>query len=252
MIYITGDTHSDFSRFTEENFPIQSEMTKDDYVIICGDFGGVWTFEEESRREKEALDWLNNKNFTTLFVDGNHENYTRLYNYPIEEWKGGKVHKIRDSILHLMRGEIFDIDNKKIFAFGGARSHDIQDGILNLDEEEKIYEYRKRGAYFRIRDFSWWDLELPTNQEMENGIENLEKINYKVDYIISHCCPTSIQALINSTYKRDILTDYLQQISEKCTFKRWYFGHYHDYKQVNSQFTLLYENIVPLEYESVF
>ena len=252
MIYITGDTHSDFSRFTEENFPIQSEMTKDDYIIICGDFGGVWTLEEESRREKEALDWLNNKNFTTLFVDGNHENYTRLYNYPIEEWKGGKVHKIRDSVLHLMRGEIFDIDNKKIFAFGGARSHDIQDGILNLDEEEKIYEYRKRGAYFRIRDFSWWDLELPTNQEMENGIENLEKINYKVDYIISHCCPTSIQALINSTYKRDILTEYLQQISEKCTFKRWYFGHYHDYKQVNSQFTLLYENIVPLEYESIF
>ena len=252
MIYITGDTHSDFSRFTEENFPIQSEMTKDDYVIICGDFGGVWTFEEESLREKEALDWLNNKNFTTLFVDGNHENYTRLYNYPIEEWKGGKVHKIRDSVLHLMRGEIFDIDNKRIFAFGGARSHDIQDGILNLDEEEKIYEYRKRRAYFRIRDFSWWDLELPTNQEMENGIKNLEKVNYKVDYIITHCCPTSIQALINPTYKRDVLTDYLQQISEKCTFKRWYFGHYHDYKQVNSQFTLLYENIVPLEYESIF
>ena len=252
MIYITGDTHSDFSKFTEENFPIQSEMTKDNYVIICGDFGGVWTFEEESRREKEALDWLNNKNFTTLFVDGNHENYTRLYNYPIEEWKGGKVHKIRDSVLHLMRGEIFDIDNKKIFAFGGARSHDIQDGILNLYEEEKIYEYRKRGAYFRIRDFSWWDLELPTNQEMENGIENLEKINYKVDYIISHCCPTSIQALINPIYKRDILTDYLQQISEKCTFKKWYFGHYHDYRQVNAQFTLLYEDILPLEYESVF
>lgn len=241
MIYITGDTHSDFSRFTEENFPIQSEMTKDDYVIICGDFGGVWTSEEESNREKDALDWLNERNFTRLYN-----------NYPIEEWHGGKVHKIRDSILHLMRGEIFNINDKKIFAFGGAQSHDIQDGILNLDEEEKIYEYRKRGAYFRIRDFSWWDLELPTNREMENGIENLEKINYKVDYIISHCCPTSIQTLINPTYKRDILTDYLQQISEKCTFKRWYFGHYHDYKQVNSQFTLLYENIVPLEYESVF
>lgn len=252
MIYITGDTHSDFSRFIEEKFPIQSEMTKDDYIIICGDFGGVWTFEEESSREKELLDWLDNKNFTTLFVDGNHENYTRLYNYPIEEWKGGKVHKIRDSVLHLMRGEIFDIDNKKIFAFGGARSHDIQDGILNLDEEEKIYEYRKRGAYFRIRDFSWWDLELPIEEEIQNGISNLEKVNYKVDYIISHCCPTSVQALINPTYKRDILTDYLQQISEKCTFKRWYFGHYHDYKQINSQFTLLYEDIVPLEFNSIF
>lgn len=252
MIYITGDTHSDFSRFTEENFPIQSEMTKDDYVIICGDFGGVWTFEEESSREKELLDWLDNKNFTTLFVDGNHENYTRLYNYLVEEWHCGKVHKVRNSVLHLMRGEIFDIDNKKIFVFGGAKSHDIQDGILNLDEEERIYEYRKKGAYFRIREFSWWDLELPTNQEMKNGIKNLEKVNYKVDYIISHCCPTSVQASINSAYKRDILTDYLQQISEKCIFKKWYFGHYHDYRQVNAQFTLLYEDIVPLEHESIF
>lgn len=151
-----------------------------------------------------------------------------------------------------MRGEIFDIDNKKIFTFGGARSHDIQDGILNLDEEERIYEYRKRGAYFRIRDFSWWDLELPTNQEMEKGIKNLEKINYKVDYIISHCCPTSVQALINPTYKRDILTDYLQQILEKCIFKKWYFGHYHENLQVYSKFTCLYEDIVPLEFESIF
>lgn len=248
MIYITGDTHSNFERLSEEKFPIQAEMTKNDYVIICGDFGGIWTFEEESSHEKEMLDWLESRNFTTLFVDGNHENYTRLYNYPVEEWNGGKVHKIRNSVLHLMRGEVFDIENKKFFVFGGARSHDIQDGILNLDEEERIYEYRKR----RIRDFSWWDLELPTKEEMENGIKNLEKLDYKVDYIISHCCPTSIQTLINPTYKKDLLTDFLQQILEKCTFKKWYFGHYHNNKQVNSEFVLLYEDIIPLEYESIF
>lgn len=253
MIYITGDTHSDFTRFTEESFPIQSEMKKDDYVIICGDFGGIWTFEEESAREKEALDWLNNKNFTILFVDGNHENFTRLYNYPVEEWHGGKVHKIRDSVLHLIRGEIFDIDNKKFFTFGGAKLHDIQDGILNLDEEEKIYNYRKRGAYFRIRDFSWWDLELPTKEEMNNGIKNLEKVNYKVDYVISHCCPTNIQALLGGgTYKKDYLTDYLQKISEKLEFKKWYFGHYHNNRQVNDKYALLYEDIIPLESKSIF
>lgn len=253
MIYITGDTHSDFSRFNEEKFPIQTEMTKDDYVIICGDFGGVWNYITESMYEKHWLDWLNSRNFTTLFVDGNHENFERLYNYPVEEWHGGKVHKIRDSVFHLMRGEIFDIDNNKIFAFGGARSHDIQDGILNLDEEEKIYEYRKREAYFRIRDFSWWDSEMPTEEEMKNGIKNLEKVNYKVDYIISHCCSTSVQVILSGgTYKKDELTDYLQEISEKCEFKKWYFGHYHDYRQINSQYVLLYEDIVPLEFESVF
>ena len=252
MIYITGDCHGNFSRFDINKFPIQKEMTKNDYVIICGDFGGVWNYLVESTHEKHWLDWLNEKNFTTLFIDGNHENFTRLYKYPVKKWHGGKVHKIRDSVLHLMRGEIFDINNKKIFTFGGAKSHDIQNGILNLNEEEKIYEYRKRGAFFRIRDYSWWDLEMPTKEEMENGIKNLKKINYKVDYIISHCCPTSTQILINPYYEKDILTDYLQEISEKCKFKKWYFGHYHENRQVNSQFVLLYEDIVPLEYKSVF
>lgn len=246
MIYVTGDTHSDFSRFDEDNFPIQKEMNKKDYVIICGDFGGVWTYEEESKSEKYELDKLNSRNFTTLFVDGNHENFTRLYNdYPIEEWHGGKVHKIRDSIFHLMRGEIFNIDGMKFFAFGGAKSHDIQDGILNIDDEEKIYLYRKMGMLFRIKDYSWWELELPTKEEMKNGINNLERVNYKVDYIISHCCPTSIQAVIGAgRFKKDYLTDYFQKIMEKCEFKRWFFGHYHDYRNVNSTFTLLYNDIL--------
>lgn len=150
MIYITGDTHADFSRLEEDKFPIQSDMTKNDYVIICGDFGGVWNYIVESMHEKQWIDWLDNKNFTTLFVDGNHENFERLYKYPVEAWHGGKVHKIRNSVIHLIRGEIYDIDNKKFFTFGGARSHDIQDGILNIDEYEKIYMYQKRGAYFRI------------------------------------------------------------------------------------------------------
>ena len=95
-------------------------------------------------------------------------------------------------------------------------------------------------------------LELPTEEEMQNGINNLEKANYKVDYIISHCCPTSIQTLLGTgKFKKDYLTDYFQEIMEKCKFKKWYFGHYHDYRQVNSQFTLLYEDIVPLEFESI-
>ena len=87
---------------------------------------------------------------------------------------------------------------------------------------------------------------------MENGIKNLGKANYRIDYIVSHCCPTNIQTLLNLSYKKDILTDYLQEVSEKCEFKKWYFGHYHDNRQINSQFALLYTDIVPLEFESIF
>jgi hypothetical protein len=50
VIYITGDCHQNFERFNMSIFPEQKEMTKDDYVIICGDFGGVWNKGEERRK----------------------------------------------------------------------------------------------------------------------------------------------------------------------------------------------------------
>lgn len=94
MIYITGDCHGDFRKFNIELFPEQREMTKNDYVIICGDFGGVWMRDTESEQEKWWMDWLEEKPYTTLFVDGNHENFDRLYSYPEEEWHGGLVHRL--------------------------------------------------------------------------------------------------------------------------------------------------------------
>lgn len=123
MIYITGDTHIpvDIGKLSTKNFPEQKEMTKNDYVIICGDFGGVW---DGSNEEKYWIKWLKNKNFTTLFIDGNHENFEKLYNLPIVEFSGGIVHKVEEGIYHLMRGEIYTIDNKNLFVFGGASSHD--------------------------------------------------------------------------------------------------------------------------------
>lgn len=57
---------------------------------------------------------------------------------------------------------------------------------------------------------------------------------------------------MNSKYKRDILTDYLQKISENCEFKKLYFRHYHDYKQVISQFVLMYEDIISSEFRNIF
>ena len=78
MIHITGDTHSDFAKFSTDKFPIQKEMTKNDYIIICGDFGGIWNYLLESTYEKYWSNWLNEKNFTTLFVDGNLEELNHM------------------------------------------------------------------------------------------------------------------------------------------------------------------------------
>ncbi|MFL0194448.1 metallophosphoesterase [Clostridium sp. WILCCON 0269] len=119
MIYVTGDTHIplDIEKLDEDNFNSQKSMTKEDYVIICGDFGGIWN---NSTEELNWRKWLEKKNFATLWIDGNHENFELLDKYPVTKWNGGKIHRISDSVIHLMRGQVFNIAGLKFFAMGGG------------------------------------------------------------------------------------------------------------------------------------
>jgi hypothetical protein len=253
MVYVTGDCHGDFRKFGTEAFHEQKEMSKDDIVIVCGDFGGVWSWKGESPSEKYWLDWLNNKTFTTVYVEGNHENFDRLNSeFEIVDFCGGKAHKIRDSIYHLIRGEVFIFENKKFFAFGGASSHDIDDGILSWEdfetEDEFIKTWKKwdrEQKIFRVNHRSWWSEELPSKEEMKHGFDTLESVNNEVDFVISHCCPSSVASLIShGFYKPDTLTSYFEELSQKVKFQRWFFGHYHDDKNILDRYTLLYDQIV--------
>ena len=249
MIYVTGDTHADFSRrFNTENFPEQKEMTKDDYVIICGDFGGIWDIGWESTNEKHWLDWFEERSYTLLFVDGNHENFDRLYGYPEKEWHGGRVHVLRPHVLHLMRGQVFEIDGKKIFSFGGASSHDCVGGILETNDpnfREKKKRLEEDWIPYRINHLSWWEQELASDEEMKEGRDNLRAHDYTVDFIITHCCSTSTQALIGGNlYKQDRQTDFLEFIKNYANYKKWFFGHYHDNRNVNEKEILVYEQMI--------
>jgi hypothetical protein len=34
--------------------------------------------------------------------------------YPIEEWNGGKIQRIRPSVIHLMRGQVFELVARRV------------------------------------------------------------------------------------------------------------------------------------------
>ena len=183
-IFMTGDTHGDFSRLRPAAFYEQVQLTKADYLVICGDFGGIW---DGSNTEQQWLDWLENRPFTTLFVSGNHENFDLLCSYPINQWHGGLVQVIRPSVLHLMRGQLYEISGKRIFTMGGASSHDIQDGVLEPDDpnfERKLRQLNAAGALFRVDHHSWWKEELPDDAEYQTARETLDNAGWDVDYII--------------------------------------------------------------------
>lgn len=224
MIFITGDTHIpiDIKKLNTRNFRIQKELTKNDYVIICGDFGAVW---DNSKQDLWWQKWLSKKTFTTLFIDGNHENFNLLNQYPVEIWNGGNVHKINESIIHLMRGQVYEIDGIKIFTMGGAQSHD------------KIY---------RVEGINWWKQELPTNDEFEEALNNLDKHCWKVDYVLTHCTSNAKAKELNTKDLRNNLTNFFDVIEERIVYKHWYFGHYHKDIEISEKFTAIYQKIVKL------
>ena len=248
MIFVTGDTHAEWqTRFGFNSFPEGRELTKKDYVLVLGDFG-IW---DNSKRENHDLDWMEKRPWTTLFIDGNHENYDILDGLPVSEWNGGKVHFVRPSVLHLMRGQVFNIDGMSIWTFGGARSHDIRDGILEPGDP-RIKEWRNswEQKLYRINHVSWWEREVPSEEEMEEGLENLRKVGNRVSIIATHCPYTSLLKEIDGgcgLYEADYLADYLQKVRDTTDFCVWLCGHMH----INQKFTddktvFLYEQIAPL------
>ena len=249
MIFITGDAHGRFKgRLNTEVLPEQREMTKDDYVIICGDFSVIRN-SAETREEIYWLDWFESRSYTLLFIDGNHENHPRLASYPVKEWHGGKVHEIRPHVLHLMRGQVFELQERTFFTFGGAQSHDLKDGIL--DPLDPLYKLKKKeinredDPQYRINGVTWFEEEMPTADEMKEGLANLARHNNTVDFIVTHCCRTSTQELVGkSSTKPNCLTDYFENIHNTVNYSKWFFGHYHKEIDVNDKETLLEKRII--------
>lgn len=224
MIYLTGDTHAnlDIAKLNIENFPQQKDLTKDDYLIICGDFGLCW---DGSARENWWLNWLSQRPFTTLWIDGNHENFDMLYEFPTMQKFGGTVRQIVPDVYHIPRGQVLTLDGKQIFFMGGARSID---------------------KHLRQEHVSWWPQEMPSTQEMESAVCMLEQHNWKVDYVVTHCAPRSVQMLLSPYYENDPMVSFLERVRQDLAFRRWFFGHYHVDKAVNEQFVALYQNVIPL------
>lgn len=225
LIYITGDTHIpiDIEKLSEKLFPEQEDMSRSDYVIVCGDFGGVW---DNSDRHRECLDDLASRNFTLLFADGNHENFDMLNDYPVSVWNGGKVHIIRKNIIHLMRGQVYFIDGKCFFVMGGAVSRD---------------------KFLRTEGKSWWRQEMPVQEEYKEGLKNLGDVGFDVDYVITHTAPTRIISRFYTCDDEKPLNEYLQYIADTASYKKWFFGHVHTDMEIDDRFLVLYDRIYDLD-----
>ena len=226
-LFLTGDTHNnlEINRLSRKRFPLGRKLTKNDLLIVLGDYGIPW---DGQKSDEYWLNWCEALPFSLAFIDGNHINFNLLYQYPVEEWNGGKTHILRPHIHHLMRGELFTFNNQTFFTFGGARSTD---------------------RYRRKENVSWWPQEIASREEMQHGADTLTANDFKVDSILTHCAPNYIvNKLYNFALEYDDMTNYLEKcVRQDTQFKKWFCGHYHENRYFeNDKYNVIYTNIVEL------
>lgn len=237
MIHITGDTHGNRDWGKVFMAYQNGKIKPNDYLIITGDFGGVW---HGSNADNLILNRYERLPFTVLFIDGNHENFDALYQYPVEDWCGGKVHKIRENVLHLMRGHVFTIEGETFFTMGGGTSIDKE---WRLQWEHEQNQYLRKG---RRPKKIWWEQEIPSDEELCLGYSTLKEHNNKVAYILTHTHSNLFMKNQLDFIKEDTkLTEFLDYVMKEVEYKQWFCGHFHvdrDFPEMKTR--MLYGDIV--------
>lgn len=224
MIYVTGDMHADESRVSRSALKILNE---NDTLIVCGDFGFLW---DAGKKETKLLNSLSSRGYNICFVDGTHENFELLGKLPVTQWCGGNVHKLRENIIHLMRGQLYEIEGHTVFTMGGGEKTDMD----FCSEPENKY-----GA------------EVPTKEEMLCGVNKIEAAGFKLDYIITHEPPSKTKDFLtlsnNSLSHMTALSAYFDELASQCEYKKWFFGSMHIDKFISGFQTAVFKNIINAE-----
>ena len=153
MIYVTGDLHGDPARLSDKAL---RRLKKGDILLVCGDFGFVW---DGSPAELKLRRKIGKQKYTTIFVDGTHDNLPMIREFPEEEYAGGTVRRIEGNLLYAERGTILTLEGKKVFFLGGGVSED-------MDE--------------RLESGTWHSEEMPTAEELAAAEERLTQCSYTV------------------------------------------------------------------------
>lgn len=252
MIYLTGDIHGSAGSYHISPDAFRPAK-RGDIVICAGDLGGVWwhdyhTNEKHKHEEDCFLDSKLRKRVLWMAVDGNHENFSRLFwgEFPLVDLFGGKAYKVRENVYYLKRGEIFTIEGETFLAFGGATSHDKNPGWITPTLAWGSFAEREWNKG-RTEGIDWWPEEVPSQEDLENAYLNLDRVGWKVDYVITHTCPSSQRNLFGGKkHSVDPVETMLQELWDKgLSFKSWHFGHYH-YEHRVGKFVCHFNDVHPL------
>lgn len=236
MIYITGDTHGDFTRMFQ--FCNLVHPTPDDIMIVLGDAG--LNYYNDSRDKKNKYRVCDKYPITFFCIHGNHEMrpWETECEYKEKEFYGGTVYYEEQfpTILFAKDGEIYNLPTDN-----GVKSCLVIGGAYSVDK------------FYRIsRNFAWFESEQPSDEIKQYVEDQIAKAGKKVDIVLSHTCPLKYEPIeaflpmIDQSTVDKSTEEWLDKIENELDYQKWYCGHYHIEKKID-KLTFMYGNIVNFE-----
>jgi len=231
--YISGDTHGNFTRFTN-----LAEYDTDERVaiIVLGDCAVNWTLDPE--RDAGLKRQLAKKfsNFEWFLLRGNHDarpedvqGMEKIWNDEIQGpvWQETKYPNIH----YFVDGCDYYINKYHVLTIGGAYSVD------------KNYRLAHGGI--------WHANEQLTTEEQ--WIIKLATCGRNFDFVLTHTAPISWEpsdlflSMIDQSSVDKTTELWLDEIRKSITYKIWLFGHYHQDRLERPGVQLMYRSIETLD-----
>lgn len=212
MIYVTGDMHGQPEVFNERKL---GQIKKNDTLIVTGDFGFVWN---ESKEELKNLKKLSKKKYTIAFVEGAHENLDLIRQHEEVDWCGGRAYRIMPNIYCLKRGELYELEGRRLFALGGGLPPFEDQGDENPPS-------------------------MPEEEELNRAVETLQKVHREVDLIITHEAPASVKKLIDRRAAINDLNIFLDTVLHNTRCGKWFFGSLHQDRMISNNLICVFEDV---------
>lgn len=122
---------------------------------------------------------------------------------------------------------MFNLDGKKAIVMGGAYS---------IDKEMRL-----------MYGYGWWADEQPSEEIKADVERQLDKLDWKVDVVLSHTTPLKYEPVevflkgVDQSGVDKSTEIWLDGIEERLDYGKWYCGHYHTKKKID-QLEIMFEN----------
>ena len=222
---LLGDIHGQTAPVENVWRRLNKNVDSSDVMILLGDVGANYYLTGRDSKFKKKL---GNFGFTYFCIRGNHEerpeNCAAAHpdDWHQEDFFGNKVwveNKFPYIKYALDQPAVYNINDKSALVIPGAYSVD------------KDYRLQRGWTWFKDEQLSY-----------DERVESYNLLNKTYNYVFSHTCPASWMPYIQDLFLSQLdqgkidktMENYLQYVATNIHWDHWYFGHFHDDRDIGS------------------